>query len=107
MTTNMAILTEHTKSHVYPMRARATTAPRQIAAAHRARLHALGLWAGGNDPAARGRLRLLPWLLLPSRAPQAAHRRRRQIGQVDREPTASAQRVCGGADASGRGSGRS
>ena len=69
ITVNMANLPFSTISAIYPMPLRETTAPHQIAAADRARLHALGPWTGGDGPAANRPLTGHPRLLLASSMP--------------------------------------
>ena len=69
MTVNMANLPFSTISAIYPMPLRETTATHQIAAADRARLHALGPWTGGDGSAANRPLTGHPRLLLASSMP--------------------------------------
>ena len=65
----MTISINGTFPTIYPLVARKATAGRQIAAADRARPHALGPWTVGNGSAAGGPLSRLPQLLLASPRP--------------------------------------
>ena len=72
----MAICATRPESGFYPNLFRTSTALHQITAANRDRLHALGPWTGGNESAARRRLRLL------QRPPQASTRHSDVLSEV-------------------------
>jgi len=72
----MAICATRPESGFYPNLFRTSTALHQITAANRDRLHGLGPWTGGNESAARRRLRLL------QRPPQASTRHSDVLSEV-------------------------
>ena len=74
---NMTIRPERAKTTVYPNIAHASIARGQIAAADRARLHALGPRTGGDGPAAGRPLRLLPRPPRPSTSALSMRTRQR------------------------------
>ena len=106
MTTNMADRTKAAKSAIYPNLACTSTARRQIAAADRARLHALGPRTGGDGAAARRPLQLPQPQPLPTDEAACCCSSSSAVAMSDAEGAPAAQRVRDGADACGGGSGR-